>query len=211
MIRKETGVLILVLALLVGLAWYSNQPNSLLKEKPTETATVTAARYLVELESSAVASFNLSSQDGGSIFLERGPGGVWIVKKPIEGIADQSRAEEGASQVTTIRILTTLESAPPTSATGLDYPGYTLDITTTDGTSIQFKIGAVTVTNTGYYVADGSGQIRVVGKTNIDTLIGLISNPPYAETPTPSPAPSETPTATPTSPATLTPTGTSKP
>jgi hypothetical protein len=211
MIRKESWILLVVLAALVGVAWYLSQPNTPMKASATATPTIKPTSYLIATDSASIAAFGITSHEGASVVVKRGPGGVWIVTEPIEGIADQGYMDQIAVQLASIRILATLDSAPPTSATGLDKPGYTLTVTTADGRDFIYNVGKLTVTNNGYYVADPAGVIHVIAMTSLDTFTSLLASPPYAETPTPSPMPTETPLPTLTGTATLGPTGTSKP
>jgi hypothetical protein len=46
------------------------------------------------------------------------------------------------------------------------------------------EIGVITPTENGYYVRI-DGEIVIVSRSAIDAFIGLLANPPYAETPTP--------------------------
>jgi len=49
------------------------------------------------------------------------------------------------------------------------------------------KIGVITPTESGYYVQNTDDETVIVSKSSVDALLGLLNNPPYLETPTPSP------------------------
>jgi hypothetical protein len=85
----------------------------------------------------------------------------------------------------------------PLDAIGLEEPEYTLTLTFKDGLERTAEIGVITPTESGYYVRNPAGDVVIISKFSLDTLLGLLSNPPYLETPTPSPVPTETPTALP--------------
>ena len=56
------------------------------------------------------------------------------------------------------------------------------------------QVGVITPTDSGYYVLNTAGEVVVVSKSSIDSLLELLKNPPYLETLTPSPtAVTETP------------------
>jgi uncharacterized protein DUF4340 len=196
MIRRETWILIVILAALVGLAWYLNSPASPTKASNTPTATIETPQYLFTNDAKLISSISVTDKDGNTFLIERGPGSVWLIKKPIEAIADQTKGEDAAMQVASLRILTTLESAPDPSATGLDKPAYEFSVLTTDGKTSTVKIGSLTVTGSGYYAQGETGNVVVLNKLSVENITGLLNNPPYAETPTPSPVVTETPTPT---------------
>ena len=87
---------------------------------------------------------------------------------------------------------------------GLDAPEYKLSVKFTNGVERIAEIGVITPTENGYYVSI-DGKIVIVSKSAIDALIGLLTNPPYAETLTPSPVPATaTETPLPSTPETAT-------
>ena len=63
-------------------------------------------------------------------------------------------------------------------------------------------IGSVNPIQTGYYVQLDSGPVQIADETGINSLIGMLSAPPYVASSTPAttltPASSDTPTALPT-------------
>jgi hypothetical protein len=112
--------------------------------------------------------------------------------QPIEGTAEQGSAEAAASQVTTMRVLESIPSID-LDLVGINDPDYTLDIKFDSGKERTIKVGVVTPTETGYYVQDASGgDVLIVSKSSLDAILGMLTFPPYLETPTPSPIPTET-------------------
>ena len=80
---------------------------------------------------------------------------------------------------------------------GLKGLEYILTVKFKSGTERTVKIGVVTPTESGYYVQDtAGGDVMIISKSSVDALLGLLNDPPYLETPTPSPAPSQTDSAT---------------
>ena len=70
-------------------------------------------------------------------------------------------------------------------------PEYKLSVKFTNGVERNAQIGVITPTENGYY-ASIDGEIVIVSRSALDALIGLLNNPPYAETLTPSPVPATT-------------------
>jgi len=79
---------------------------------------------------------------------------------------------------------------------GLEMPEYVLTVKFTNGVERTVDIGVITPTESGYYVRDAEGKVIIISRSAIDSLLGLLDNPPYLETLTPSPTPS-TATSTP--------------
>jgi hypothetical protein len=150
--------------------------------------------YLFKAEDGNPTSIHIEAKTGEVIELARDAKNAWALIKPIEASADQGSSEAAASQITTIPINDHLPNINPKDV-GLDAPDYKLIVKFSNNVERIAEIGVVTPTGNGYY-ARLDDQIVVVGKGAIDALTGLIANPPYAETLTPSPIPL-TPTETP--------------
>jgi hypothetical protein len=98
-----------------------------------------------------------------------------------------------------MRILDSVPDIDP-EIVGLSIPEYTLIIHFTSGVERKAEIGVITPTESGYYVRNADGEIVIVSKSSLDSLLGLLTNPPYLETPLPStPEASTPPVETPTS------------
>ena len=127
--------------------------------------------------------------------------GKWIITEPTEAPADQGLVTAVETQLFAFRILTYLETAPDFSAIGLSAPLYTITIQFEDGSEQVIQVGDKTPTNSGYYLLL-NGKVFVGNTSSIDSVLGLLKNPPYQVTPTPNPPDSsitpslETPTST---------------
>jgi hypothetical protein len=119
---------------------------------------------------------------------------------PVEAKADQGAAEAAACQVTTLRILDNVPDLDPEIA-GLTSPEYTLSIRFTSGVERKAEIGVITPTESGYYVRSADDGIVIVSKSSLDSVLGLLTNPPYLETPLPSTPEAGTPSAETSTPA----------
>lgn len=212
MIRRSTVVYIVILLALVGTYFYfrnrEQQPVEDVLITPEATAEET--RYLFNAEAGLPTSISIIAKTGETVEVTRDAENAWVLTMPIEAKADAAASEAAASQVTTLRVLDSIPDAD-LDLLGLTVPDYILNIRFDSDTERIIKVGSVTPSESGYYVQDASGgDVLIASKSSLDALLGLLTMPPYLETPTPSPIPTETlmPSATPEVGATPTETGT---
>lgn len=180
--RRSTVIYVLLFLGMAGAYYYLNN-----RPEPADIAvTVTPEAVIEYLFSSAdgnITSIRMESQTGEIVEMARNAENAWALTLPTEASADQGSVEAAASQLTTIRISEHLPNISPKDV-GLDAPAYSLSVKFTNGVERIAKIGVITPTESGYYVSMDDA-IVIVSRSVIDTLIGLLANPPYAETPTP--------------------------
>ena len=188
--RRFPVIYILLLGLLVGAYYYLNQRAQSADTDIADIAITFAPEeeiaYLFSSEDGTPTGIRVESQTGEVVELARNAENAWALILPIEASAEQGLSEAVASQLTTIRISDRLPNINPKDV-GLDAPAYTLTVKFTNGVERIAEIGVITPTENGYYVRI-DGEIVIVRRNAIDALVGLLTNPPYAETPTPSPA-----------------------
>ncbi len=204
MIRKETWLVLVVFALLIGYAVYLNNQ----KKTAGELATpLPAASFLINSAEGQPTSIEVKSADGASVKLIRGTNG-WSLELPEKAEADQSSAEAAATSVTAIKVLNEIKGDQ--AIFGLDKPAFILTVEIGSARKHVLEVGDHTPTNTGYYVRLDGGRMVIVALSGIEPLTGLLTAPPYLHTPTPSPSPIP-PTATPLPPTQAAPTVTPTP
>ena len=196
MIRRSTVVYVLLLLVLVGAYYYLNN-----REKPADIGLtaepgvqVTPEAFLFTPDEGTPTSIRIKSKAGETVEVARGEDNAWALIQPEKAKADQAAAEAAASQVTTMRILDTVPDLDP-SIVGLKEPEYVLTIKFKGGAERTADIGVITPTESGYYVREAADKIVIVSKSAIDSLLGMLTNPPYSETPTPTPTTPETGTS----------------
>ena len=192
--RQSTVIYLVLFLLVIGAYYYLNN-----REEPTDIALTleptTEVSYLFTAEDGLPTSIRIESKAGDTVEVARNAENAWALIQPREATADQALAEAAASQVTTMQILDRLPDIDP-EIIGLTDPEYNIFVKFTSGVERNVKIGVVTPTESGYYVQNTDGETVIVSKSSVDALLGLLSNPPYLETPTPSPiALTETPGA----------------
>ncbi len=189
MIRRPTVVYLVLLLALAGAYYYLNNRNKNAGIEVTAevTSEVTQA-YLFTAEDGTPSSIRIESKAGQTVEVARGADNAWAVTQPIEVKAEQGVAEAAASQITTMSILDTVPEIDP-KIVGLETPEYVLTVQFTNGVERTVDIGVITPTESGYYVRNADGKVIIVSRSAIDSLLGLLDNPPYLETLTPSPIP----------------------
>jgi hypothetical protein len=189
MIRRSTVVYIVLFLALAGAYYYLNN-----REKPaeievtTEPSSEVAQAYLFTGEDGTPSGIRIESNAGDTVEVARGADNAWTLTQPIEAEADQGAAEAAASQITTMSILDTVPEIDP-KIVGLETPEYVLTVKFINGVERTVDFGVITPTESGYYVRDADGKVIIVSRSAIDALLGLLNNPPYLETLTPSSIP----------------------
>lgn len=194
MIRRSTIVYVVILLVLVG--FYAYLRN---REQPPAEITVTPEaveeeRYLFSPADGSPNSIRIIAKSGEVVELARDTNNAWRVILPFEAAAEQGSSEAAASQVTSMRVLESVPNLDP-DLVGINDPDYLVNLKFANGKERTLKVGVVTPTESGYYVQDAAGgDVMIVSKSSLDSLFGMLTFPPYAETLTPSPIPSETST-----------------
>jgi len=194
MIRRSTVVYITILVAVLAVFMYFNT-----RKRPAEAEATpgpgSEVSYLFSATEGTPTSIAVRAKIGETVELARNSEGAWTLKRPMEAAAEQGTSEAVASQVLTMRILEKIVKIDP-DLVGLREPAYILTVKFNNGTERSAHIGVVTPTESGYYVQDASGgDVLIISKSSVDALLGLLTAPPYLETPTPRPVPSEDPLA----------------
>lgn len=204
MIKRPTWIMVVVLALVAGLAYYMQTvPDNFIQKALTAGNTPTVAistDTLISTTDGLLTGLSIASVDEHSVALKHETAGwTFSIDDQSPAPADESAAEQAASQAMTLRqtIATIPLSTSGLAGFGLDKPAYTYRVILASGKIVTFKIGAATITGDGYYIQKEDGTIAAVDKYTMDTLINLLKQPPYRITPTPSLTPvTELPTGT---------------
>ncbi len=215
MIRWNTWVLLVLLAALIGFAFYwNNRKAQQAAATPTAAAGGAGATSEPLFSASEGQPTDVKVQDstGKSVEVQRNLSGQWVLQAPIAGAADQAGAEAAATQVTSLQVLSSVQLG--LDVVGLDKPTHTMTFKFSGGKTHTLTVGAETPIQDGYYSSLDNGPVKVVDKAGIDALVQMLDKPPYAATPTlpatllPPTVPGETSTAVPeaTLPSAVTPT-----
>lgn len=192
--RRSTVMYLLVLLVAVGAYYIINnraEPADIVVTLEPEDVVA----YLFNAEDGVPSGIRIVAKTGEVVEVARTADGAWELIQPLEASADQGAAEAAASQITTLRIEDTIPDLD-LDIVGLQDPEYVIIVRFNDDVERKVNIGVITPTETGYYALTPDGAVVIVSKTSIDSLLNLLRNPPYLETPTPSPVATETPLPT---------------
>jgi hypothetical protein len=191
MIRRNTFYMLILLAILIGITFYFNNRNDLAEFDATSTPEGETG-FLFKPEEGLPSRIRVELVSGEVTELARNAGDSWALIHPDRVPADQGLAEAAASQVSSLRVLDEITLA--LDVVGLDQPEYVITIGFTGGNEHTLEVGSMTPTQSGYYVRVDRGGSVIVSLSSLDSLLNLVTFPPYAQTPTPSPEPvAETP------------------
>ena len=186
--KRPTWILLFIFAALVGLLFYINRPGGASQDDlDLGTEAAGAAQFLFTDESGIPLEIKISDKEGNVVEISRNQEGIWMLIQPKETEANQGKAEAAASQVTALRIVSTPDLAPEFA--GLVPPSYMLSVNFSGGESFTVDIGDLTTTQSGYYASMSiDDNIIVISKSGVDSLLTLLSNPPYPDASTPEPS-----------------------
>ena len=175
--KRSTTILLVIFLALVGLVFYLNQREP--EVEASDVPTSEPAKFLFSESDGLPTSIDIQDSDGNQVVVVRNDAGVWVLEKPIEVEADQASTQAAASQLTSLRVLSTVEVAP--ADVGLVQPSHVLTVKSSADTQITVRIGDLTPTESGYYAqSDGSGDILILSKSGVDALFTLLDSPPVA-------------------------------
>ena len=200
MVRRPTWILLAILAL-VAAVYFVIKANPTKSKSPTPTTT--GNTYLVTQSDGVLQILRISDAKGHNFQMQRDLSKSWVITAPTSGAADQALAGAAETQVGALSIVTILETPPDLKALGLDVPTYIMELGFVSGASHKIEVGNMTPTSSGYYVRYDNGKTYVISQSGIDSLVNLLTAPPFPATATPSPTaePTSTPTPEITSPA----------
>jgi hypothetical protein len=185
MIKRSTWVLLVILALAVGAYFLVNNQAS---KGKSLTPSATPGSFLITQAEGILQSLHIVDAKGNAFQMQRDLSKQWVITAPSSGAADQGLAGAAETQVGALSILTTLSPTSDLSTLGLSSPAYTIDLVFVNGTIHKIEVGNLTPTSSGYYVRFDGGKIYVVEKSGIDSLVNLLTSPPFPATATPVPA-----------------------
>src|SRR5271157_3471238 len=183
MIRRNTWILLVILVLLIVGAFYFNNQ----KKNSVSAATPNASQlYLFTSQDGKPTDIKIEDTTGRSVEIARNSTGAWVLKAPTADAANQGQAEAAATQLTSLNLLGNVQIG--LDVVGLDKPTYIMTVTFDNAKAHKVLIGSVNPIQTGYYVQVDGGQVQVADKSGIDSLVNMLTAPPYLATLTPTAA-----------------------
>jgi len=182
--RTGTWITLLLLAALIGLAYYLNRNEPIAE---TEATPALEATFVISEQDGNITGIEIKPVDGETVKVARNGEKVWALELPSATEADQGLVEAAASQITALKIIGEVDA--DASILGLDEPAYVITIEFADGTKRTLEVGDTTPTRSGYYVRVDKKKTLILTLSGIDSLTNLTRFPPYLNTPTPTPLP----------------------
>ncbi len=183
MIRRNTWILLVILLALVGFSFYLKDYKAKQAAAVTPTTAAAVSSPLFAADLGQPTDVSVKDSTGKMVEVSRNADGKWVLKAPTNAEANQAAAEAAATQVTSLQVLSSVPLG--FDVVGLDKPSYTMSFVFSGGRSHTLAVGAETPIQDGYYASLDKGPVRIVDKQGIDALIQLLSQPPYAASPTP--------------------------
>ena len=180
MVRRNTLILfILFLLVLSAYVLFNRQ-----QEQQAALVTPTAATQpLWDIDASTITGIQVEDASGRQVRLEQ-ISGAWVLIDPTAEATDTARAASLATQLGSLTVRWLLETPPAASAMELEPPAYTIRLSLGDGSRLSAEVGAETPTQSGYYVRLNDGRVAVVNSYSVESIVGILDNPPIYLTPT---------------------------
>jgi hypothetical protein len=199
--RNLTIGLVVLAVLLGGYVLLVQRPRDL---AGNATPTTRATEYLWTLTADEVNGLRLEDRVNlRSVELVKDAAGGWTLEEPGPQPADAAAVSSAVSGLTSLTINTTLTATTDLEPFGVLSPTYRLVVNLADGRALAAVIGDKAPTGSTYYVLrEGESVALTVNAFGLESLIGLLDNPPVVPATATVEEPAGDITETPTAPAT---------
>jgi len=186
--RNTTIVLVMAFGLLLLYVLLVQRPRDEAAANATPTVSPRPGPVW-SFTSDQVAEFGITDlPKNRNVTVAKDAQGVWMVTAPEARRADESQISSKVGQLANLSVSTIITKSADLSPFGVLSPTYTIGVKLADGSQLKAAVGDKTPTGTGYYVLrEGETDVLVVNSGSVDSLVGLLDNPPYF-VPTPTPA-----------------------
>jgi hypothetical protein len=199
MIRRGTLIVIALLIILLGATWFLEwSPSGKTRAHGTPTATPYPSLFAWNVDQ--LDTIEISVEGNNPVSLRRNPDNTWGFSSPQGILADQGKVLQFITSLQSMEIQTIMDPTAALDMLGLVQSVRSIKLQINDGSSVTFKIGQTTPTNTGYYCQVNNDIPVVLSKGAVDSMLELatvdalvlptptvILETPVLETPTPGP------------------------
>jgi len=180
MVKRQTWVLLAVFAAFIGVAFFWTRIQND-KKKSSSTTTPTPVLNIFTVDSAAIASVQITDNTSGkTVIVGRDVTGQWTLVDPQAEYTDVSSVEAAVTQLSSLRVTSSLPTSNNLAEYGLDQPVYTIMINVNSGGQLLAQVGSTTATGSGYYVLVPGGVPQIVSKYSLDAVLKLLLSPPIA-------------------------------
>ncbi len=195
---RNTIILLVILIVLLGIAFYSQSqnPSSAVAQSTPSPSPVP----VFQITSDKVSQFQVSDPQKNQTVLVVRQGQDWRMQQPKDSATDPLRVEGAITNLTQLDATRVLTNVTDLGPFGLITPTIEARMVLSDSTQYVIKIGKNTLDSNSSYALKGDDKSTVyLIPVSVSTVLSdFVNTPPYPPTATPSPMPSLTPTMTPT-------------
>jgi hypothetical protein len=164
---KTTIVLLVALAVVGGLFWYSQVGEKKSAEQPADQTTAEGGKKLLDLQADAVTGFTITDFDGNHTTIEKS-GMAWRMTEPVTAPAVDWQTQDFIRTLCDLRSQGRPASAP--SDAGLDKPKYNISLSTNDGKTVRVLVGNKNFTGDLMFAQVDDGEINLIDSSLAKTL-----------------------------------------
>ncbi len=173
MIRKPTWILLIIFCFAIGIAIFMENNPGLTSGIKTPTATV-FPNLLVDIIPEKVVSIEFSPTNGEKINLSRNTDNAWSITSHNK-LADSGKVEQLLTNLAELKIFSVIDSSLSKESVGLSKNPALIKITFREGNNYTIKIGNITTTDSGYYIQVDQGNLVVISKYGVNSVLDLLS------------------------------------
>ncbi len=164
---KTTIVLIVVLAVVGGVFWYSQLGEKKTAEQTTDQTTAEGGQKLLDLQTDQVKGFTITDADGNHTTIEKN-GVAWRMTEPVTAPAVDWQTQDFVRSLCDLRSQGRPASAP--SDAGLDKPKYSVVLSTNDGKTVHITIGNKNSIGDSMFAQVDGGDVNLIDASLAKTL-----------------------------------------
>jgi hypothetical protein len=182
MVRKQTWILLGVLAVLLGLAYYLQQNPVAGSVSATPSPTPTA-NMLEGWTSNDIVWIEFKNFDGYIVDLTKEDQTGWMLGPEGDEMVEPGNVEQIRAQIVDIRTLALLDPGYNLESVGLAAPSNILTVKDAQGRKAIILFGNQTPTESGYYVQVNGEAPKVVSKYAVESLFDLFNKEQFVTVP----------------------------
>jgi hypothetical protein len=171
MIKRPTIVLLIIFALVLGLAFLipvlqgdEDKSDQLATPRPKFLPTGDTYVKILLLENGSEVATLHQQKDGN-----------WVVDYPSGASVSTGEVEQIFSELAAIEIVSSLPTPPAASSVSLDAPKWILQLTDSKEEVIMVKVGDAAPTGSAYYVILDNKSPVVINRYGLDRVIEILS------------------------------------
>jgi len=182
--KRNTWLALILLIAMVGVYYLAKYWSDIFPgDEMIETPVVSS--YLYQEVDAVLTSVRIYDHDYNIFEMQRNQDGFWEITLPTPGVADITLASQAETQLNSLPITSRLGLVSSLADFGLRFPAYTIKVVFSNEIQYKIEVGDSAPVGTGYYAQLNDQEVFVVSQYTLDSILALISNPPYPATATP--------------------------